>query len=123
MKKRLLLPAVLTAVLSFSAMQPFAYAEAVSAAGLIEPYYDDNVYADVKLTIQNKTATCYSSIEADEVVKITAEQTLQKQGLFWSWSKYDNTSWTKTANASYISMSNTKSGLKAAHTTLKRFSR
>lgn len=111
MKKRFLFSAFLTAVLSFSAMQPLAYAEAASAASLVEPYYSVNAWTDTDLKIQGTSAICYSSIKAEDAVKITAEQSLQKQGFLWIWGGVDGASWTKTVSANSLTMSNTATGL------------
>lgn len=117
--KKMLFSVMIAVVLSSSAMQPLTYAKTISAAGFVEPYYDIQVWTDTDLKIQNRTATCYSSVSADNVVKITAEQTLQIQGFLWSWSTYDNTTWTKTVNSGTLSMSNTKSGLEDGKYRLK----
>lgn len=62
MRKRFLFSAFLIAVLSFSAMQPLAYAETPSAVSLVEPYYNVDAWTDTDLKIQGSTATCCSSI-------------------------------------------------------------
>ena len=107
-----LLVAVFSAVLCFSTVQPITYAETTtSAVSQVEPYYAVNATADTDLTIQGNTATCYSSIQAEDTVKITAEQTLQKQGFLWIWGGVSGDSWTKTVSSTNMLMSNTASGL------------
>lgn len=111
MRKRLLFSAFLTAVLSFSAMQPLAYAENISAASLVEPYYSTDVWTDTDLEVQGTTAICYSAIRAEDAVKITAVQTLYQQGFLWVWRRVEGASWTKTVSADNMSMKNTATGL------------
>lgn len=53
------------------------------------------------------------------VVEITAEQYLQKQGFLWIWSTYDGAEWTKTVYTNTLSMSNTKTGLSSGKYRLK----
>ena len=103
---------VLTAVLCFSAVQPVTHAETtISAISQVEPYYAVKATTATDLKIQGSTATCFSSIKAEDAVKIRAEQTLQKQGFLWIWGGVDGANWTKTVSANNMSMSNTASGL------------
>lgn len=116
MKKKLL-ATILFAVLCFSAVQPVTYAQVqTSAVSPVEPCYSVDAWTDTSLKIQGSTATCFSTIQADEAVKITAEQTLQKQGFLWIWGKVDGASWTKTSSSDYLSMSNTATGLDSSGT-------
>ena len=64
------------------------------------------------LSISGTTVICESEVKGDSnVTKIAAEQTLRKQGLFLTWSKYDGTEWTKTVYTNSLAMSNTKTAL------------
>ena len=53
------------------------------------------------------------------MVKITAEQYLQKQGILWIWSTYDSAEWTKTVYSNVLTVSNTKTGLSSGKYRLK----
>lgn len=107
-----LLATVLSAVLCFSAVQPVTYAAAASSAvGQVEPCFTVEANTKTELKIQGNTATCYSSINAEDTVKITAEHTLQKQGFLWIWGGVDGANRTKTVSANNMSMSNTVGGL------------
>lgn len=59
------------------------------------------------LTISSATATCNSrySDSNGSTSKVVITQSLQKQGLFWTWSTYAG-EWTKTTNGSSASLSN-----------------
>ena len=59
------------------------------------------------LTISSATATCYSMYRdaSGSTSKVVITQSLQKQGLFWTWSTYAG-EWTKTTNGSSASLSN-----------------
>lgn len=117
--KKIIFSTVIAVILSFSAMQPFTYAETISAVNLVEPYYDNRAQTTTSLSIQVSTATCNSYIQAEDAVKITAEQYLQKQGFLWVWSTYDSAEWTKTVYSDTLSISNTKSGLDSGKYRLK----
>lgn len=119
MKKGLLLALVSSAILCCSVLQPAAYAESVSVVSTAEPYFLDNVTTNSKLSIQGSTANCYSTVKASDAVKITATQTLQKQGFFWSWGDLKELSWTKTVSTNTLSMTNSASGLSSGNYRLK----
>ncbi len=88
--------------------------------GLVQPYYEKASEAKSRLYIDGTTATCESSVRGQsDVVKITAVQTLEKQGFLWIWSTYDNTTWTKTVYSNMLTMSNTKTGLSGGKYRLK----
>lgn len=59
------------------------------------------------LTISSATATCNSrySDSNGSASKVVITQSLQKQGLFWTWSTYAG-EWTKNTNGSSASLSN-----------------
>lgn len=59
------------------------------------------------LLVSASTATCTSTYtDADgSTSRIVITQTLQKEGLFWTWSAYAG-DWTKTTNGSSASLSN-----------------
>lgn len=86
----------------------------------VQPYYEITNDAKSTLLINGTTASCNSSVQGySGVVKITAMQTLQKQGFLWSWSKYDGAEWTKTVYTNALAMSNTKTGLSSGKYRLK----
>lgn len=96
-----------------------ARADTVSSYSVV-PYFEvtDNAY--LELVIKGTSATCESSVKGEpNVVTITAEQYLQKQGFLWIWSTYDDAEWTKAVNASSLLMTNTKSGLTSGKYRLK----
>lgn len=64
------------------------------------------------LTFSGTTATCKSSFyDTVTYSSITAVQSLEKDGLLWTWSTVGG-EWTKTVtNTSSLSFTNTKSGL------------
>lgn len=110
MQFKLLMGAALSAVL-------FCFLPAKQITVVAEPYrivfplYEIGENAWSELCINGSTASCDSYVDGDSAVMITAEQYLQKQGILWIWSTYDGTEWTETEEASFILMSNTKSGL------------
>lgn len=111
MKKKFI-ATFLLALLCFSAIQPITYAAApTSAVSPAEPCYSADAWTDTLLNMQGNTATCFSTIQANDTVAITAKQTLQKQGFLWIWGNVDGASWTKTVSANCLSMSNTVTGL------------
>lgn len=86
----------------------------------VQPYYEMANTANSKLTVIGTTAVCESTLRGDtNVVKITAEQYLQKQGFLWIWSTYDGAEWTKTVYSNVLAMSNTKTGLSSGKYRLK----
>lgn len=88
--------------------------------GIVQPYYENAREARSTLTINGTTAICESNVKGySDVTKIEAVQTLQKQGLFWTWSKYDGAEWTKTVYSNTLAMSNTKTGLSSGKYRLK----
>lgn len=87
---------------------------------IVQPYYEIAVDATSLLYGSGTTATCNSTVKGNsDVVKITAEQYLQKQGFLWIWSTYDSAEWTKTVYSNSLSMSNTKTGLSGGKYRLK----
>lgn len=64
------------------------------------------------LTISGSTATCKSvyTADGDDAAKVVITQSLEKQGLFWSWSKVAG-EWTKTSDGSSMVLTNTVSNL------------
>ena len=96
-----------------------ASAQTVSVS-IVQPYYEKAYDATSKLTISGTTATCKSYVRGNsEVIKITAEQYLPKQGFLWIWSTYDDAEWTKTEYSNTLAMSNTKTGLSSGRYRLK----
>lgn len=86
---------------------------------IVLPLYDIGYGACSDLCISGSTASCESRVTGDSAVTITVEQYLQKQGILWIWSTYDDAKWTKTVDANMLSMSNTKSGLTSGKYRLK----
>lgn len=97
-----------------------ANAQTIPTASVAQPYYEMARKATSLLSISGTTAICESEAKGDsDVTKITAVQTLQKQGFLWSWSKYDGAEWTKTVYTNTLAMSNTKTGLSSGKYRLK----
>lgn len=84
----------------------------------VAPAYESAYSVTGILTISGTTAYCTSSGKGPDIVSITVEQTLQKQGFLWIWSTY-GARWTKSVNADSIAMSNTKTGLSSGKYRLK----
>lgn len=94
-------------------------AQAAEPYSIVAPLYDIATYTNSMMSISGSNATCRSTADSDSAVKITAVQTLQKQGFLWSWSKYDGAEWTKTVYSNTLAMSNTKTGLSSGKYRLK----
>lgn len=118
MQFKLLMGAALSAVLLClaPATQVTAAAEPHS---IVFPLYEIGHDARSELCIDGSTASCKSIVYSNDVVKITAKQYLQKQGILWIWSTYDGAEWTETVDSGIISLSNTKSGLTSGKYRLK----
>ncbi len=102
---------VLTVLLLCFSMPVTANASTVSF-GVAQPYYEKATRTDARLYIDGTTAKCESLTNGySDVVEITADQYLQKQGFLWIWSTYDDAEWTKTVYSNTFTMSNTKSEL------------
>ena len=87
---------------------------------IVQPYYEMAKTANSELTVIGTTAVCENTSRGDtNVVKITAEQYLQKQGILWIWSTYDSAEWTKTVYSNVLTVSNTKTGLSSGKYRLK----
>lgn len=87
---------------------------------VVQPYYENANDARLEFSISGTTATFKSRVKGNsDVVKITAEQYLQKQGFLWIWSTYDGAEWTKTVYSNTLTMSNTKTGLSSGKYRLK----
>lgn len=96
-----------------------ASAQAVTMS-VAQPYYEKADDASSELYLSGTTAECESYVNGNsDVVKIVAEQYLQKQGFLWTWSTYDGAEWTKTSYSNTLSMSNTKTGLTSGNYRLK----
>ena len=110
---------VLAALLMCFSLSVTASASTVSV-GIIQPFYEKATNVKSELNINGTTATCESSVRGNsDVIKITADQYLQKQGLLWLWSTYDNAEWSETVNSCSITVSNTKTGLTSGKYRLK----
>ncbi len=115
---RKVLSLMLTLLMCFSI--PVSASASDVPFGIVQPYYEKAYDAISKLTISGTTAKCESSVKGhSDVVEITAEQYLQKQGFLWIWSTYDGAEWTKTVYTNTLTMSNTKTGLSSGKYRLK----
>lgn len=102
---------VLTVLLLCFSLPVTASASTVSS-GVAQPYCEKATRTDARLYIDGTTAKCESLTNGySDVVEITANQYLQKQGFLWIWSTYDDAEWTKTVYSNTFTMSNTKSEL------------
>lgn len=87
---------------------------------VVQPYYEMASKAVSELSVSGTTVTLKSRVNGDpNVVEITAEQYLQKQGFLWIWTTYDDAEWTKTVYTNTLTMSNTKTGLSSGKYRLK----
>lgn len=110
--------------LLMSLLMCFSVSAAASAQtvslGIAEPYYEIASNARSDLYLSGTTADCESYVIGNSgVVKIVAEQYLQRQGFLWIWTTYDDAEWTKTSYTSTLYMTNTKTGLKSGKYRLK----
>lgn len=91
-----------------------------SIVNSVSPLYDISHNAYSRLTVVGTKADCASQADGENVVKIAAEQTLQKySGWLWFWDDVNGASWTKSENKSSVSLLNTKSGLDSGTYRLK----
>ena len=100
----------------------FSLSVTASAASvdIIQPFYEKAKDTNSELSINGTTSTCKSTVRGNEdVIEITVEQYLQKQGLLWIWSTFDDTEWIETTNSRSITVSNTKTGLTSGKYRLK----
>ena len=108
------------AVLLLCFLLPVKASANTAPTAVIQPYYEIASEARSILSINGTTANCESSVKGNlDVTKITAVQTLEKQGFLWIWSTYGNTTWTETVNSNSLIMSNTKTGLSSGKYRLK----
>lgn len=82
-----------------------------SGTDVVSPMLDEGQTGKSTLTISGTKATCTSTAYGDDIVKITAVQTLEKYWGLWIWNTVDGSSITKTVNSKTITLSNTISGL------------
>lgn len=113
--KRLI--SVLTAVLMCFSLSVTASAASI---GIVQPFYEKAKEAKSELSINGTTAICESTARGNsDVVEITVDQYLQKQGLLWIWSTFDDAEWSETVQSNYLSVTNTKTGLTSGKYRLK----
>ncbi len=87
---------------------------------VVQPCYEKAHNVESILTITGNTAKCESSADCvDNVVRVIADQTLEKQVFLWFWDTYEDTTWNKTGFSNSFSMINTKSGLESGNYRLK----
>ena len=104
---------LISGIVLCTSMTVSAYAETTSSfvnSGISPAYEIANETKSI-LSIIGQTAYCTSNTSGIDVVSITVEQTLQKQGFLWLWYGVDDGSWTTTVNKSAVSVDNTKNGL------------
>lgn len=103
---------ILTSVLSAVVLCATPVTQAASAAAepysIVSPLYEIAADAKSELRIIGSSAECNSVAKTQNAVKITAVQTLERQGFLWIWSTYGDP-WTETVYTNSITMSNTKS--------------
>ncbi len=76
---------------------------------IAQPYYEKASKAVSELSINGTTTYCESYVKGDsDVVKIVAEQYLQKQGFLWIWNTYDGAEWTKTVYSNTLVVCSTQ---------------
>ena len=108
------------AILLFCFSLPMKASARTVPTSIAQPYYEKAGDAKSNLYIDGTTATYKSDVMGDsDVVKIVAEQYLQKQGFLWIWTTYDGAEWTKTVYSNTLTMSNTKTGLSSGKYRLK----
>lgn len=108
------------AILLFCFSLPMKASARTVPTSIAQPYYEKAGDAKSNLYIDGTTATYKSDVMGDsDVVKIVAEQYLQKQGFLWIWTTYDDAEWTKTVYTNTLTMSNTKTGLSSGKYRLK----
>lgn len=79
--------------------------------GAVYPMYESNRKSESTLSISQTTANCFSTAYSNNVIKITAVQTLEKYWGLWIWTTVDGSLQTKTVNNNMITLSNTVHGL------------
>lgn len=100
----------------------FTLSITASAASIeiVQPFYEKAKDCNSSLYINGTTATCKSVVRGkDDVIEITADQYLQKQGLLWIWSTYDGAEWSETVQSNDLTVTNTKTGLTSGKYRLK----
>lgn len=102
---------------AFAAQPASPYAASMPAT----PNWDITADASSNLYVDGTDVTCLSKVNGSVIVtSITIEQTLQKQGLFWIWSKPDKDSeWTETVNDFSAMVYNEKYNLESGKYRLK----
>lgn len=108
MQLKKILTSVLSAVVLCATPVTQAAAAAAEPYSIVSPLYEIADGAWAELSFSGSSAICRSVAKTQNAVKITAVQTLERQGFLWIWSTYGDP-WTKTVYANSITMSNTKS--------------
>ena len=91
-----------------------SYAEDISTfeSDEIISQYAIAVEPSSSLIINQNSATCTSTTDGVNCVRISVTHTLQKySGWLWLWANVTGASWSKTVNLSSISLSSRKNGL------------
>lgn len=108
MQLKKILTSVLSAVVLCATPVTQAAAAAAEPYSIVSPLYEIADGAWAELSFSGSSAICKSVAKSDNALKITAVQTLERQGFLWIWSTYGDP-WTKTVYANSITMSNTRS--------------
>ena len=119
MQLKKIIVVIVAAISCLISITQVASATVVKSYSIVSPLYEIAHDACSDLRLSGSNATCKSNASSGSAVKITAEQYLQKQGLFWIWSTYNGAEWSKTVNTNTIIISNTKSGLESGTYRLK----
>ncbi len=88
---------------------------------IVSPLYEIAEDPISNLRFDSSNAICTSYSNGNDVISITAEQTLEKYWGLWIWNEVDGAKWTSTVNSNMISVTNTKakSGLSSGTYRLK----
>lgn len=118
MKFKNIIGAVLCACLM--CFMPIAQtAAATEPYSIAAPLYELTNDPVCELWIDGTTAYCKTEINNGSAVRITVQQTLEKQGFLWIWRQYDDTYWDKTTYTNKVTLISTKTGLSGGKYRLK----
>ena len=123
MRVKKILASIMSAVMLCSTVSVSSFADITTQAVVdeVSPAYESAHSVERMLYITSNSAECSSDCDGlSNVVQISVEQTLEKySGWFWIWNKVENANWISTNSGSYISVSNTRSGLTSGTYRLK----
>ncbi len=119
MKLGYILTAAISGILISAALSAPVSAQVIgNGIGIVSPMYEIAKNPKSLLDISGQKATCTSTGSGNNVVEITAVQTLEKRDGS-KWYPIDDASWTSTVKSSMIMMSNTISDLENGKYRLK----